>query len=130
MLPVSVRVLPGITRISLPALRVRKLRDVVMSWVASTLPPWMLMTLAAAPRAPSLEKASTPLLTLMVPVKSLVALASRSVPAPFLVRPKPYWVFETLPEKVIPKFWTTVEAVATLRYGYGPRFEAPVTSSP
>ena len=113
--PESVRVLPGMTRISLPALSVRKLRVEVKVSVARKWPPWMLMILAALPRAPSLETASTPVLMLTVPVKSLVALVSSIVPAPFFWIPKPNAVLETLPEKIRPNGWKTVEALTTLR---------------
>ena len=130
MLPVSVSVLPGSTRISLPALRVRKLRPEEKVSVARKWPPWRLMTLPAAPRAPSLAAASTPPLMLTVPSKSLAALASSIVPAPFLMRPKPNCWLETLPEKMRPNGWTTVDAVATLSIGYGPRLDGPVTSRP
>ena len=117
--PESVRVLPGITRISLlPVMlpsSVRKLRVEVKVSVARKLPPWILMILAALPRAPSLETASTPALMLTVPVKSLVALVSSIVPLPFFWIPKPNAVLETLPEKIRPNGWKTVEALTTLR---------------
>ena len=74
--------------------------------------------------------ASTPALMLTVPSKSLAALVSSIVPAPFLTRPKPNCWLETLPEKIRPKGWMTVEAVATLRSGCGPRLDGPVTSRP
>ena len=50
----------------------------------------------------------------MMPLKSFWALVSSIVPAPFFWRPKPNSELETLPEKVRPKGWRTVEAVATL----------------
>ena len=86
-LPVRVRVLPGATRISLPAFRVRKLRAVEKVSVARKLPPWRLMMLPELPRAASLLAARTPALMATVPVKSLVALDSSIVPAPFFTRP-------------------------------------------
>ena len=85
--PARVRVLPGITRISLLVLLERKLRVEVKVSVARKLPPSRVMTLDAAPRAPSFEAASTPALMLMVPVKSLAGLVSSNVPAPFFWMP-------------------------------------------
>ena len=86
-LPVRVRVLPGATRISLVAFRVRKLRAVEKVSVARKLPPWRLMVLPELPRAASLLAARTPAAMATVPVKSLVALDSSIVPAPFFTRP-------------------------------------------
>ena len=64
--PVKVRVLPGTTRISLPALSVRMLRAVVMFSVARRWPPCRLMTLPALPVIVVPLGIAVAMLTLMV----------------------------------------------------------------